>query len=314
MSLFSFASLGGIELSYFRLRGVGLANCLFPWARCVLASEKFGLRRIASTWPQLCHRQWIRGDRDKRSYIGLIDEGAGAVGGLSKLALLASRPRIAERDFLCAPESFQRGVVVFRGIDGYFESMLDDYEIVRRALITSTRPKHKDCLERGPLSGICIHVRYGDATDPDGPNANALTIPYHFRQRMSWFIHALNDCRRCVGEHTPALVFSDASEEELRPLLALPNVRRAFFGSAIADLLAMSTAPVLVASSSTFSMWAAYLGRMPTIWPAGQRRQRLHPDKPAFEPELGFDRLSADVASLLRYRNPNQLFAEAHSE
>jgi hypothetical protein len=42
------------------------------------------------------------------------------------------------------------------------------------------------------------------------------------------------------------------------------------FGSAIADLWALSNANVLVASGSTFSMWASYLGRMPVIWHPGQ--------------------------------------------
>lgn len=296
MSLYCFATLGGEELGFIRLRGVGLANCLFPWARCVLASERFGLKRIASTWPQICHRQWMRRDLDKRCYIGLMDDRRGAISGVKKIALLATRWRITENKFLSAPQAFHQGIVLFEGIDGYFASMLADHAFLRKRLIDATRPKYRP---PGPLDAICIHVRYGDATPPDSPRAKTLSTHFHLRQRMSWFVHALSECRRHLGQDAPALVFSDATDGELRPLLALPGVRRVFFGSAISDLLAMSSARVLIASGSTFSMWAAYLGRMPVIWPPSQRRQRLHGPNWEYETELGQDRLPEPVASLI---------------
>ena len=298
--LYSFANLGGAELGFFRIGGVGLANCLFPWARCVLASQKFGLHRIASTWPQLCHRQWIRWDRDKRTYVGLIDERTTAIGGARKLAVLARQPRVAERDFLADPESFHRGLVLFRGIDGYFSSMLEDHAHIKAVLIGATTPKHRPPADTDTSRSICIHVRYGDATDPDSEKARTRTSHHHLRQRIGWFIHALSECRRRLGQCMPALVFSDASDDELRPLLALPAVRRVFFGSAIADLLAMSTAPLLIASGSTFSLWAAYLGRMPVLWPSRQRHQRLHGDRVEYEPEIEFEPVPDGFASLIR--------------
>jgi hypothetical protein len=290
-NLYSFANLGGTECGLFRLRGVGLANCLFPWARCVLTSRRFGLTRIASTWPQLCHRQWMRWDRDKRCYVGLMDESESAIRGARKLALLATQPRVMERAFLASPDDFHRGVVLFEGIDGYFTSMLQDYGLVRNLLLAATRPKHHTPKDAGASEGICIHVRYGDFLESYQP-----CVP----QRISWFIHALDQCRTYLGGGIPAFVFSDASDDELRPLLARPNVKRAFFGSAIADLLAMSAAPLLIASGSTFSMWAAYLGRMPVIWPIGQRRQRLHGELQEYEPEVGFAPPPSEFVSLIR--------------
>jgi hypothetical protein len=295
-SLYSYAHLGGIECGLFRLRGVGLANCLFPWARCVLASERFGLNRIASTWPQFCHRQWIRWDRDKRCYLGLMDERQSAIHGGRKLALLATQPRIPERDFLVDSEAFHRGMVLFSGIDGYFESMLDDHELVRKLLLGAIRPKHRFVGGTAAPRSIGIHVRYGDFLHPDDIQPGA---PRHIRQGMSWFLHALDQCRSHMGTATPAFVFSDACDEELRPLLGRPNVKRAFFGSSIADLLAMSTASVLIASGSTFSMWAAYLGRMPVIWPKNQRRQRLHGDAWEYEFELAYEQIPDTVAALI---------------
>jgi hypothetical protein len=43
---------------------------------------------------------------------------------------------------------------------------------------------------------------------------------------------------------------------------------------------------LLIASGSTFSMWASYLGRMPVIWYKGQLRQRLYYESPASEIEI----------------------------
>jgi len=289
---YSFANLGGIECGLLRLRGVGLANCLFPWARCLLVSGRFGLRRVASTWPQFCHRQWIRRDRDKRCYIGLMNERSAAIHGVRKLILLIAQPHITEHEFLARPESFHRGMVVFDGIDRYFEPMLHEHGLIRTSLLKLTREKHRPNASVTSCS-ICIHVRYGDFLEP----GNAC-VP----QPMNWFLHALQQCRKQLGRETPALVFSDATDEQLRPLLALPHVRRVFFGSSIADLLAMATAPMLIASGSTFSMWAAYLGRMPVIWPQDQRRQALHGADWQYEIELGYEPLPEQVAGLLRRR------------
>ena len=300
--LYSFASLGGIECGAFRLRGVGLANCLFPWARCAVASKRYGLERIASTWPQLCHRQWLRWDRDKRCYFGLFDEGDDVIRGPRKIGLLAAKPRINEHDFLADPAKYSDGVVVFSGIDGYFQDLLGEHEEVRRMLIAATKPGHKRALERDAAPEIFVHIRYGDAVPADTPKGRSLKIRYHLRQPMSWFIHVVNELRGQVGACVPVRVFSDASDAELGPLLALSEVTRMTFGSSIADLLALSTAKVLVASGSTFSMWASYLGRMPVIWPAGQRRQRLHGSAWEYEIELDHDPLPDVVAGLIRQR------------
>ena len=74
-------------------------------------------------------------------------------------------------------------------------------------------------------------------------------------------------------------IFSDATDNELQDILAMSNCKRAYFGSAISDMIALSRCKVLVSSASTFSMWASFLGQMPTIWFPGQMRQKLIIDK-----------------------------------
>ncbi len=226
-----------------------------------------------------------------------MDERSTAITGISKLIILATKRHIAEAEFLSYPERFQTGIVLFSGIDDYFAPIINEHTFIKQALIEATRPSHRRAIRAEMNDDVCMHVRYGDYVDLDQgdfPNFN------HVRQPLAWYIHALNECRRCLGKSTRAWVFSDASDAEVQPLLGITGVRRAFFGSSIADLLAMSTARVLIASGSTFSMWASYLGRMPTIWPLKQRRQRIHGCKWEYEIELGYEPLPPEVASLIR--------------
>ena len=145
------------------------------------------------------------------------------------------------------------------------------------------RPQHRSGLSFGETS-IAVHVRLGDfAAAPQSPFATAAV---NVRQPLAWYSRAIELIRDALG-NVPAFVFSDGSDQEVAELLAMPSTTRAHFGSSIADLLAMSRAGALVASGSTFSMWASYLGRMPVIWHTGQHRQQLYLDSPAAETELG---------------------------
>ena len=93
---------------------------------------------------------------------------------------------------------------------------------------------------------------------------------------IEWYIQVLEAVRRHTGHAHRARVFSDGTEAELAPLLSLPGVQRVEYGSSIADMLALSRARLLIASGSTFSMWASFLHQAPTVWYPGKWQQRLH--------------------------------------
>ena len=44
-----------------------------------------------------------------------------------------------------------------------------------------------------------------------------------------------------------------------------------------------------MSSGSTFSMWASFLGQMPTIWFPGQMREDLINDRSLFEGEIDYN-------------------------
>jgi hypothetical protein len=190
-------------------------------------------------------------------------------------------------------------LVTFAGIDGYFTDLLNDQALVRQTLFSSARREHRVPLERVPDRAINVHVRLGDFR-PDQEKGCGSVSGFNVRQPISWFVDIVQKLRRHTGSDIPVSVFSDGTDEALRPLLALPNSKRVTFGSSLADLFALSSAKIIVASGSTFSMWAAYLGGMPVIWPRGQRRQRLHGSNWEYESEVGTEALPERVTALVR--------------
>jgi len=273
--------------SYARVRALGLGNLLFPWARAVVATDKYGLTPIWPTWFQPRVGPFLRREKDKRLYFDLFSRPSYYVGGIRKLRLLRAAERISEATINDDPAALattgeRNRIVEFSGMGGYFQSILTDHDLVRRELINMTRPHHKRSLAFDFSGSVSVHVRMGEFTVPS--DASVLkTGAENLRHPMSWYAEQVTRIRRACGRDITAYVFSDGTDEELAELLALPNTRRMFFGSSLGDLLALSRAEVLVASGSTFSMWASYLGRMPVIWHTGQIRQRLYYDRPDFE-------------------------------
>lgn len=170
-------------------------------------------------------------------------------------------------------------------MDGLFMPILAQHAQVRDALVQMTKSEHRAGLQCDFTNSVSLHVRLGDfaATphqdDPHRPATNT-RVPMH------WYVDMLQGIRARQGRAVQAYIFSDGTDEELAPLLALDNCLRIGFGSAIADLLALSRAEILIASGSTFSMWASYLGRMPVIWPPGHKKQSLYGNSGVLEAEL----------------------------
>jgi hypothetical protein len=269
MTTYSYANLGPWDLGVIRFKGEGLGNLMFPWARSIAAARKLGLKPIAPTWRQIKLGPILRNEPDKRFYGDLFDCSSGYVTGWKKLRLLATLPRLDEESGVRGLRDTAKGaegsaIVVFQGWRGYFGDIGSDHQLVHRELIAMTRARHKGGLDFDFERSICAHVRLADFK-VGGQQTD-----------VAWFVESVKELRRHLGADTRVHVFSDGSDDELRPLLALSNVRRLTFGSSIADILALSRSRVLLGSrASTFSMWPAYLGRMPVVWPTGGTERML---------------------------------------
>lgn len=284
--IYSYAKLTKFDFGAFRVVGSGLGNLLFPWARWIVATRKYNLVPISPTWLQFQIGPVLRQERDKRLYYDLFKTPADQIAGAKKIRLLCTLPRVSETEYCNTRNREGRDkIVIFAGLGGFFSRILTDHALIRRELLAITKERHKKALNFDFRNPISVHVRLGDFVTPSGREV-LQSGGMSYRIPLSWYVGVASNIREKLGGKMPIYVFSDGSDRELAELLALPYCTRLSFGSAVADLIALSMANVLVGSASTFSMWASFLGRMPAIWYKGQMRN-LYYDQPYAEVECG---------------------------
>jgi len=284
--LYSYAKLSEHDLGFVRILGRGLGNLLFPWARSVVISEKHKLKPIAPTWLQIKIGPILRSEPDLRLYGDLFYTPKESIHGFQRLFLLATKKKINE-DFLPTSE-LKDGIFVFCGFKNYFKDISKNHNLIWRELLKITKDIHKTGLNYDFTNCVSMHIRRSDFKLQKWDTS------------IEWFLWIMDELRRKIGPGLNFKIFSDGSDEELSLILKQKNTEKLFFGSALADLLALSRSRVLVGSAnSTFSMWASYLGRMPTIWPEKGLFQILHYEHPNNETEvsLGGDLLETFIAN-----------------
>lgn len=262
------------DLGVVRLGGVGLGNLLLPWARAVVQARLHSLPLVWPTWVQIKPRHLLRTQADGRTYLGAFQRPSEYLGGRRRLLALLSWRRYEEDrlEEALVDRGARSALVTFSGIEGLFGPLRAHRELVARELWRIAHPRQRAMATSTSAGSIAVHVRLGDFAVP---TKGELRRGGGYRIPLSWYlgrVRALQD--RLSG--APVRVFSDGSDAELRELLLLPGVRRATHGSPLSDLLALARARVLVASASTFSMWASFIGGMPTIWYPGQLRADLY--------------------------------------
>ena len=221
---------------------------------------------------------------------------------LIRLALL---PHIEEPAWpgLQVPETGGSKIVDFHDIENYFEELVHHHDYVREALLAMVRQSHLGCTDIDFQNSIMVNVRLGDFTAP-AVNCPPGTGSYNQRTAIEWYIAAVQELRDNFGAEWPAYIVSDGTDDELRALMRLENTHRLKVED-LAGLLTLSRAHVLVASGSTYSMWASFLGQMPVLWPPGQRRQSLYPKCPMAEPEWSPGaQLSAGFLEAVAHHSP----------
>ncbi|MGE0325256.1 MAG: alpha-1,2-fucosyltransferase [Polyangiaceae bacterium] len=278
-----YPQLSHYDLGLVRVIGPGLGNLLFPWARAITYAERHDLPILFPTWPQVKIGSVLRRERDTRFYWDLFRSTSRYVTGTKRLALLATGKRVSwSLDKEPPGKAISRpSLLTFTGMEGHFEAVLDDYALIRRELEAMSRQAQLQSVIVSKERWVGVHVRLGDFTPP--PSEQTLQYGHHnYRIPLEWYVDRLEALRSHTGI-TKALVFSDGTNAELEPLLSLPHVSRSEGRSSLADMLSLARCNALVASGSTFSMWASFLGRMPVIWYPGQLRQRLY--KEGFELE-----------------------------
>lgn len=272
---YAYVQLSRWDFGVFRLLGPGLGNLLFPWARAVCAARRYGLDVIWPTWPQVKVGPYVRRESDRRFYSDLFRNPGHYAGGLEKLRVLSLGARRGEGALVTTKFGDPKGsrlrprIFTFRGMQGMFRPLQEHRALVRKELLRMTRQRHIAGMSHDFRRSITVHVRLGDfrITDEDALRQGALNM----KLPLGWITDTVEAFRSAVGETWPVWVFSDATDDELAEILRLEDAYRLRFGSALADMLAMSCSAVLL-PSSTFSWWSAFLGEVPTIYYPGQRR------------------------------------------
>lgn len=280
---YAYPKLSEHDLGFVRLGGAGLGNILFAWARAAVFARDYHCQLIWPTWPSIKLGPWLRREPDKRFYGDLFCNDKSAVGGLKKMykLLTCNRLKESEKESIgCEDET----IVEFTGFEGCFEELMYEYTFIRELIVRNLHPKNRAALEDDCSKALGVHVRLGDFGRV--PAEEAAAGRHDSSLPIDWYVDMVNQVRRYAKDQIPVRVFSDGTNQELKPLLSLPGVERKTYGTSIGDILGLSRFPLLIASGSSFSMWARYLGRANCICYQNQRKQRiLTPEEDKFEIE-----------------------------
>lgn len=235
-----YPSLSNIDLSWYRLGGPGLANCMFIASRAYILCIKNNGIYISPTWSKLSIGPILRHERDKRIYSTLFY--SKGVKGIKKLFLL-----------IINKLRLNKNIKTISGLNNYFQDLNESFPLIKKYFELIVKPETINGVKGYDFQKyIAIHVRLGDY------------LP-QLRISINWYLGIVSSVLK-INPEQKFMLFSDGTEEELKPLLSMPNVERVFFGNAFADMYAMSKCKFVVASDSTFSAWGAFLGQRPILF------------------------------------------------
>lgn len=268
-----YPDLDGFKLGFCRFGGPGLGNHLFPWARCVVYSHVYGGIVIPPIWRQIKLGPIVRNENDFRWYWNIFKKNKVVCPRFLDVNLslgIGNYYRWDEISSLSADEK----VILVKGMAGLFDKLHGHSQLITESLLKITNLKVIESIKNDVHESISIHVRLGDFKLPD--LAATMRGDANTRISIDWYVKALKKVREDLGnKNIKAYVFTDGSNQEIRPLLSMVNVERYPSKTALGDILAMSKSKAIIASGSTFSMWSVFLGQKLTYWHEGQSKGRL---------------------------------------
>ena len=269
-------------------RGTGLGNRLFQWSRARVYHYAYGAKFVSPFWFRFSLGHLMRGTVPADQYLGRI-----ALAGLFRSHSGGFHPLIAPWLRLCCdvaresrgrdPSELAHRNRLLYCVDGRDDSFsrLNPYQVqLKSDLVQILAIRHRRRIERLHIPPIGINIRLGKDFAPP-PESASYKDSYDWvgwlqQTPLSWFLETLQLIRSYSGWNVPAVVVSDGSASQLRPLLQLPAVSLLAPSNAIVDLMVLSHTRLLLGSgSSTFSAWAAFLGQQPVFTAPGHPFSRL---------------------------------------
>ncbi len=291
-------------------RPTGLGNRLFAWSRAKVFSQQTGCRMLSPEWAHIRGASIVRGGIKYRNALRKIllfdnfhpDENE--ISGVRKI-ILRKQCTITEvitldESLHLLPGTGEKTLISFAGHTGH---VFDELWLHREAILLSLKNiTNKKWLSHEKIYDspfIGINVRLGnDFKKPAGINDFLHNKVDYLQTPLAWYVATVRKIRELVGENYRAVVVSDGSENDLRLLLQESNVIYSKSKSAIGDLLLLANATILIgAGRSSFSAWASFLGKTPTITIPGSSLQEYHVSNDSIQHFVGeFDPASPSEA------------------
>ena len=260
----SFAA--NLDTGFVRLSGDGLGNSFYTYFHAVVMAHQNGARLIYPTWRALRIGPFLRGERSTRTYWNTFKPCSDELRGVRKMIALLNlgRDRAVVEVGKFGREAVRPGALnLVKSRDFTFDGLHAFRPMIRERLLSIINDRISPTHTWGGSGFVAVHVRLGDFATPVD-TSSLLSGKSNVRIPLDWYVNVVSELRT-ANPSREVFIFSDGKDEELAPLLNLgAKVFRS--GSDIQDLLALSSASLLVGSNSTYSKWAAFLGDMPSIW------------------------------------------------
>lgn len=278
-----YPQFSGYELFGIRLGGAGLGNLLFTYTRALKLARENGCEFVYPSWRSVKVGPYLRHEKDKRFYGDLFKNNSGYVSGIKKSKLL----RFAHKEVVSNGEEVRNApdgsLLIYKDFTMNFNGLLDFRDEIREDLIKNLNSKNRKPLSEDNSNVINVHVRLGDFNAANkgqlDSGANNTSLP------IEWYVAVIEQINAATDQKLVFNIFSDGTDEQLKPITDIGNTRRVFYGTSIADIIALSMSKVMIASGSSFSLWARYLGNSSSISYKNQIKDRVLTDENGFEIE-----------------------------
>lgn len=266
------------DLWFVRLSGHGIGNSFYTYFHAVTMAEKTGAKIITPAWFSIKPSRILTWDRSKRLYWRMFKPFEGEIHGLHKaLVVSANRNRvfsdISNKD---GPRLIDGAfnIITNNKFNFSFNGLHEHRDAIRKRILGIMNDPIPQNHTWGKSGFIAVHIRLGDFTQITDPKLVSSGTA-NTRIPLSWYVNLVVSLNKRYPD-MPVYLFSDGSDEELAPLLQIGAMPYRS-GSDMTDLLALSSASILVGSNSTYSRWAAFLGDMPSIW----LKRKIEDEKPS---------------------------------
>ena len=235
--MYHYPLLSRPDIGIVRGPGPGLGNLLFPIGRALQAAKLIQEIFVRPTMFNLKFGPLIRREKDFRFY----------------------NKELKKRSFTEWTNFFRvnilRSKVTFYSGEGnLFHDIEESDLLIKNWLLSNTIEK--------PINNhgkIAVHIRRGDFKKYNNSD-------FSYQIPTQWYLDTVD--RLLTKIDTEVILFSDSKVSDKWSIFG-SRIKLSQNKSACSNILSMSTADILVASRSTFSLWSYFLSRQNTFLPKG---------------------------------------------